>query len=437
MSNTTSRTRPISSRCAAALDEYAGARRRGEGGHDGDRCRDDERAGAGNDEEHERPITPLCERPPAEQRRNDRDEESEHHHRGGVDPREGLDEPLARCARRLRLLDAPQHPGQRRLVGRARHPHLESARPVDRSREHAVAGRARHRPRFAGERRLVELARPRDHDAVERDPLPRLHEDVLAGQDGRRGNPLLAAVAADERGLRGQRKQPADGAPGALEGSRLQQLREREQDHRRRALAPLADHHRAQDGDGHEHVHVQRALAGAEPARAGDGRAADENGREVQGNRSPGSGKGDARARHREGEGGDGARGPWRRGCRRTLRPRAKPDIGEGVLHRAAVVGVDDGGLARHRRRAHRADAGQPREALLDHRDLGRAAHALDLEGVDLLVLAAGTGRGRSAHCSPRLAARGIRTAALARPSSAACDIPMSTRVRMCSSCKR
>ena len=115
----------------------------------------------------------------------------------------------------------------------------------------------------------------------------------------------------------------------------------------------------------------------------------------------------------------------------------AESEPGQRVLDLAPVDGMHHGRLAGDRGGADRAHARQPAQAILDDRDLGRAAHALDVEDVRLLVFAARAGRGLSAQGRPRLAARVIRTAARPRPSSAAWDMPMSTSVRMCSSCRR
>ena len=148
--------------------------------------------------------------------------------------------------------------------------HVERAAAVDRAGEHLVAGALLDRQRLAGHRRLVDVALARRDAAVERDLLARPHDDDVA--DARRRRPARAQAAGvasrDERFGRRQIHQRADRAARALHRARLEQLREREQEHDRRGFAPLAEDHRAGDGDHHQHVDVERrATATARSAR--------------------------------------------------------------------------------------------------------------------------------------------------------------------------
>ena len=108
-----------------------------------------------------------------------------------------------------------------------------------------------------------------------------------------------------------------------------------------------------------------------------------------------------------------------RRGRRRL--PHRKARRRERALDDPGRERVHHDRLARDRRRAHRAHAGQRAQALLDQRDLGRAVEPRHHERLAALVLAARTGGGRHRRRRPRA-------------SSAACERPMSTSVRMCSS---
>ena len=114
----------------ASLDQHSGPGGGSERGDDGDRRGDDERAGARDHQQDERPVAPFAHGSHAGQRRHHRHQERGRHHRRGVDARERLDEILAGRPRGLRFLHAAQHPGQRRVVRGARHPHLERARSV-------------------------------------------------------------------------------------------------------------------------------------------------------------------------------------------------------------------------------------------------------------------------------------------------------------------
>ena len=59
------------SRIDTALDQDALARGRGQAADDGHRCRDDQRAGAGDDQQHQRLVDPVAPVRPGQQRRHD------------------------------------------------------------------------------------------------------------------------------------------------------------------------------------------------------------------------------------------------------------------------------------------------------------------------------------------------------------------------------
>jgi hypothetical protein len=114
-----------------------------------------------------------------------------------------------------------------------------------------------HRQRFAGDRRLVDEAEAVANPAVERDLLPRPDDDVIADADLVDGDNRVDAAATHQRRRRRKVHQGADCAAGALHRAPLEHLRQRKQEDDRRALRPLAERHRAGDGDHHQDVDVE------------------------------------------------------------------------------------------------------------------------------------------------------------------------------------
>ena len=124
----------------APFDQHALARRGGERGDDRDRRRNDQRARARDDEQHERAVDPAAPRCPGRARAARcpiSDGEDEHGRR--VDPREPIDERLAGRALRLRPLDEVDDPRERGVAAQPLDLNLERAAAVDRSGEHLVA----------------------------------------------------------------------------------------------------------------------------------------------------------------------------------------------------------------------------------------------------------------------------------------------------------
>ena len=139
LSNATQRTRPARSRCSAALDEHALARGAGQRRDDRHRRRDDERARARHDEQHERAVDPRRASPVKSERRHDGHGRRQRDDRRRVDAREALDERLRRRALGLRPLDQVNDARQRRVAPEPRHADVERAAAVDRAGEHLVA----------------------------------------------------------------------------------------------------------------------------------------------------------------------------------------------------------------------------------------------------------------------------------------------------------
>ena len=139
---------------------------------------------------------------------------------------------------------------------------------VDRAGEDVVAGRFRHRPAFAGDRRLVDVADAGDDAAVERNPFARLDDESSRRSALTRRDDFLAAVRlrSSTRAIGGARSSSAATARRArptLHDSRASDSGEQESHGRR--LQPFADRHRADHGDRHQQVHVGPQAASGIP----------------------------------------------------------------------------------------------------------------------------------------------------------------------------
>ena len=183
LSSATTRLRARTSRCTAALDEDSPAGRAGECAHRRHRRRDDERAGACDHDEDERPVAPLGERFRAEKGRDERDQERAGHHERGVDPREAVHEPLGGALLAPGLLDGLEHAPERRVLRDPVAADLERAAPVDRSPVDEVAGEGAFGDRFAGDRRGIHLRGSRRDRPVDGDALPGPDQEQLAPAD--------------------------------------------------------------------------------------------------------------------------------------------------------------------------------------------------------------------------------------------------------------
>ena len=82
-------------------------------------------------------------------------------------------------------------------------------------------------------------------------------------------HPQFPPVASHQRVGRREVHQRADRVAGAVHASRLEPLREREEEDDRRRLRPLPDGRRADDRDEHQRVDVERERADGRPAATG------------------------------------------------------------------------------------------------------------------------------------------------------------------------
>ena len=233
--------------------------------------------------------------------------------------------------------------------------------------KHLVTGGLVHRQRFAGDRRLIDVASPRDDLAVER--------DLFAGRtrtiSPTRPRPWRLASRRPSRRTHGfggcQVHQRADRLARAVHAAGFEVLREVEQEDDRRRLRPLADDERAEHRDRHQHVHVERVQTHRAQGPAGGVNAARRDRRSPtrsvpsgpsRTSRRQAGGQRDAGhdEQHEAGSAGAGAVSLF------VLEPRAHPGVGN---RRRDGAGRQARGVVLHvepacRRRPPRAIRGRP-----------------------------------------------------------------------------
>ena len=206
----------------AALDQHALARRRGQRRHDRDRRRDDERARARDHQQHERavdPRTPDC--APQQSGGTSATIAASASTAGVYNAREPLDERLARRALRLRALDEMDDARQRRIARAAASTRTSrgAPRPLIVPAKTSSPGDFVHRQRFAGHRRLVDVARHPPRRAPSSGIFSPGAHDHRRRPRGCRPPPRAASIGmrriADERLGRRQVHQRADRRPRA------------------------------------------------------------------------------------------------------------------------------------------------------------------------------------------------------------------------------
>ena len=128
------------------------------------------------------------------------------------------------CAREredLCLLDQAHDPGKRGPFARPRDLNPERAGPVDRPGDHALAPRLLHRPRLAGDHRLVDLAVALHDRSVGRNTRTWAHQDRVSDRE-RADRDFLDLVALNlEGGVRQQFRQFMQGTLRLGDGPHL------------------------------------------------------------------------------------------------------------------------------------------------------------------------------------------------------------------------
>ena len=205
-----------------ALDQHAELRAPPGADHDRHRCRQPERARAGDDQHRDRGdqavlgvAADLRHRPGGERQRGDRDHHGDEHGRDPVG--QALRLPLGG----LRLLDQPHDLRQGGLGADPGRPHGEHPAGVDGRPGHVLAGGLLHGDGLAGQHRLVDRARAVDDLAVGWDLLARPDPQQVTDADLLDWDEHLGAVAEHPGLLGAQLQQGADGLAGPSLGARL------------------------------------------------------------------------------------------------------------------------------------------------------------------------------------------------------------------------
>ena len=139
-----------------ALDQDAPARSGGKSADDGDRRRDHQGTRAGDDEQHERLVSPVEPNAAEEERRNHGDEDGQRKDRRCVDACEAVDETLRRRPLPLRFLHGAGDAVERRVPLARPHLELQGSAVIDRAGKHRVARVLLDRHALASDRRLID-----------------------------------------------------------------------------------------------------------------------------------------------------------------------------------------------------------------------------------------------------------------------------------------
>ena len=393
------------------LHENAVARRDAGARHHCGRCREAERARAG-DHQHrhraEQRLLPVARGEAPCGKRDERDHEHHRHEHRAHLVHQFLDRRL--CG--LRILDQADDAREGRLSAHRAGLDDEQAFGVDRAAGDAIALGLRDRQALAGDQRFVDVACALAHLAVHRDALARAHHHDIANAHRFERHLALEAVAAHARDIGTQRLERADRLRRLALGARLEPFSEQHQrdDDRRsleiqvHAVPRPCEHqvHRQSIGGARaerdQQVHVARARAQRLPAgavetppepelhRRGERElhqrrqrpvVAEERGEHLRGERR-GEHRGERdRPPFRESiAAGFGARGGLR--CRRRLVARGGDRLRQR-LHPHPAAGLDARALGGEVHR-HAGDAGHAGERLFDAPDARGAAHAPDCQ---------------------------------------------------------
>ena len=224
----------------------------------------DQRARAGDHQQHQRLIERLQGGGIGEPRQQHRHGQRQSEHGRRVARSKAVDETLGGRATGLRLLDGIDDARQHAVTGGCRRPDLEQVALIDGAGKDLVADALVHRQAFTGDRRLVDDTLALQHHPVERHAPARPHPHDGADRYLHHRQRQPATVRLAHVGLvRRQCQQAADGIAGPVDRTRLDRLGQRVQRHHHRRLGPLAD----QEGSGHGHRHQRIDVEAATPQR--------------------------------------------------------------------------------------------------------------------------------------------------------------------------
>ena len=174
--------------------------------------------------------------------------------------RERLHRAFHPAPRRLGFLHQSHEPRHRRIRRGRRHANLQRAPLVHRPAVRFVPGAFRRGDALARERGLVHGGVPADDDAVEGNHLAGANQHRLAHGDVLDGG-LDVRCGESSRELRSEREHRAHRGGRATHGAIFQPLRDAEERYHRRRLAEFPKRARARDGERHERVDVDDAVA--------------------------------------------------------------------------------------------------------------------------------------------------------------------------------
>ena len=164
------------------LDQNAVTRGHAGAGHDGRRCCQSQRTGAGDhqngDSVQQRLLPVSCTEAPAQY-----GEQGDAQHPGHEDRTDPIDQVLNRGLLGLRRLNQAHDARQRRFGTNGRRSHQQQPLGVDGAAGDLVPRALGHGQAFAGNERFVHLALAFDDDAVHRNPLTRVNDHHVPDAD--------------------------------------------------------------------------------------------------------------------------------------------------------------------------------------------------------------------------------------------------------------
>ena len=200
---------------AAALDQDAAPGRLGDAGDEGNRRRQDERAGRGGDEHGEAANEVARDQPGDE---GDRKRDGQEHQRIAVG------EPHERRLGGLRRRHQAHDARIGAFAGHGRRGHVEGRAGVQRAAEGGRAFGLDHRDRFAGQRQFIDRRGVRRDHAVDRNDFAGPHQEPVADRNVADRHVLDAIVDAAMRDARRPIEQRAQAMLGARHGDVLEHV---------------------------------------------------------------------------------------------------------------------------------------------------------------------------------------------------------------------
>ncbi len=263
----------------AALDQYPPAGCCRQAADKGHWRGNDQRTGTGDNQHHQRLVYPRLPAFTCNQRRENGNCDGNSKHHRGINLRKAINKALRRGFCPLRFLHGMNDTRKRGISGSGRYPVLKATGSVDRPGEDRVAFPFIHRQAFAGNRCLINGGPSPNHRAVEGDTLARFYPDhaVKGYRPGLSFFPGAVRLLNRSR-FRRQFHQRADGIAGAIKRLCFNQFRNREQHHYHGGFRPLSERQRPGDGNTHQGVDIQVAVAKCNPAFFVCGQATGRNG---------------------------------------------------------------------------------------------------------------------------------------------------------------